>query len=389
MLSGGEPTLHPRPRADHRRAAGAARAARRASTRTASRSSRDDALLAFLADRRSRLEVYLQWDGPDPAATRALRGADLAGVRVRALGAADRRAGVHDARLPGRGGRQRRDGGRRAAHWRSTRRTSGASCSSRCSALRAVDPRRARDHDRGDPATRAQAPEHVDADDFVALPVQPPRLHGAHLLRPRRPRRVAVAAGPRGPGADAGAPRPGQQPPRAGRRDVGRPCPALLSGSMSASRGDMVEHLVGLATACRLDVERVRPHAWAGRVLGRTRRRRGSRPARQADQRQGLHGRLDAQRGAAPPVLRPRGHGRAGRRPGPVRIPFCARNTLPGLYARANRGMVTGARGHGRGRSRLSGRRPAVTDGLARSDWDSLDAARPRRRARANENRAA
>jgi uncharacterized radical SAM superfamily Fe-S cluster-containing enzyme len=32
----------------------------------------------------------------------------------------------------------------------------------------------------------------------------------------------------------------------------------------------------------------------------------------------------------------------------PVRIPFCARNTLPGLYARANRGLVTTAELEGR-----------------------------------------
>ncbi len=84
MLSGGEPTLHPQlgPLLDA--------ILERDVTRVVVNTNglvlaHDDALLGLLADRRRRVEVYLQYDGPTSAAYRALRGSDLASVKERAI----------------------------------------------------------------------------------------------------------------------------------------------------------------------------------------------------------------------------------------------------------------------------------------------------------------
>ncbi|HEU0242440.1 MAG TPA: radical SAM protein, partial [Candidatus Limnocylindrales bacterium] len=84
MLSGGEPTLHPR--------LGdvldglLARPVRRIVVNTNGvQLARDDALLERLVAARPRVELYLQWDGPSRVATRRLRGADLVDIRRRAL----------------------------------------------------------------------------------------------------------------------------------------------------------------------------------------------------------------------------------------------------------------------------------------------------------------
>ncbi len=45
----------------------------------------DDALLALLKSHRSRLEVYLQYDGPSPEASIHHRGADLTRIKERAI----------------------------------------------------------------------------------------------------------------------------------------------------------------------------------------------------------------------------------------------------------------------------------------------------------------
>jgi uncharacterized radical SAM superfamily Fe-S cluster-containing enzyme len=76
MLSGGEPTLHPRLPELVKELTG------RPITRilinsNGIRIARDDALLALLADHRDRVEVYLQYDGLSEAASRHHRGADL------------------------------------------------------------------------------------------------------------------------------------------------------------------------------------------------------------------------------------------------------------------------------------------------------------------------
>jgi hypothetical protein len=116
----------------------------------------------------------------------------------------------------------------------------------------------------------------------------------------------------------------------------------LLSGSMSSSRSEMIEHLVGLASACRLDV------SGFVRTLGRSvlGRRDGIEDAALRVKRISVKGFMDA---STLSVERLRqccvhvGTVEPDDGAGAVRIPFCARNTLPGLYARANRGLVARA----------------------------------------------
>jgi uncharacterized radical SAM superfamily Fe-S cluster-containing enzyme len=110
----------------------------------------------------------------------------------------------------------------------------------------------------------------------------------------------------------------------------------LLSGSMLASREELVTHLVALAGACRLDV------GGFVRTLGRSvlGRRDGIEEAALRVKRISVKGFMDGWtlnverlRQCCVHVATVEAEG------GGVRIPFCARNTLPGLYARANRGM--------------------------------------------------
>jgi len=84
MLSGGEPTLHPE------LASLLDAILEREVTRVIVNTNgvtlaQDDALLATLADRRKRVEVYLQYDGPAAATYQALRGADLSGIKERTM----------------------------------------------------------------------------------------------------------------------------------------------------------------------------------------------------------------------------------------------------------------------------------------------------------------
>jgi uncharacterized radical SAM superfamily Fe-S cluster-containing enzyme len=76
MLSGGEPTIHP-----HLEAIMASAlerpVARLLLNTNGIRLARDDRLLAFLADRRERVEIYLQFDGFTERTHRLLRGEDL------------------------------------------------------------------------------------------------------------------------------------------------------------------------------------------------------------------------------------------------------------------------------------------------------------------------
>lgn len=84
MLSGGEPTLHPElPRL-------LCELANRPIVRilinsNGVRIARDDALLDLLTDHRSKVEVYLQYDGSSAQASRHHRGADLRRIKADAL----------------------------------------------------------------------------------------------------------------------------------------------------------------------------------------------------------------------------------------------------------------------------------------------------------------
>ena len=84
MVSGGEPTVHP---ALYRILDGLAE---RPITRillntNGIRIARDDDLLAYLADRNDRIEIYLQFDGFEEASSRHHRGRDLRRVKQRAV----------------------------------------------------------------------------------------------------------------------------------------------------------------------------------------------------------------------------------------------------------------------------------------------------------------
>ncbi len=84
MLSGGEPTLHPNLEQIVDELLD--RAITRVVVNTNGlRLAHDDALLGFLADRRKRVELYLQYDGPSVAASHTLRGADTPALKAQAL----------------------------------------------------------------------------------------------------------------------------------------------------------------------------------------------------------------------------------------------------------------------------------------------------------------
>ena len=84
MLSGGEPTVHPQLTELVDRLI-ALPITRVLLNTNGIRIANDDGLLAFLAERRDRVEVYLQYDGQDAAVQRHLRGVDLIAVKRRAV----------------------------------------------------------------------------------------------------------------------------------------------------------------------------------------------------------------------------------------------------------------------------------------------------------------
>src|SRR5438067_4635488 len=84
MLSGGEPTIHPQLEAILL-AALERPVARILINTNGARLARDDRLLEFLAARRERVEIYLQFDGFEERTHRALRGEDLRGLKQRVI----------------------------------------------------------------------------------------------------------------------------------------------------------------------------------------------------------------------------------------------------------------------------------------------------------------
>jgi uncharacterized radical SAM superfamily Fe-S cluster-containing enzyme len=84
MLSGGEPTIHPQLETILKEAL--QRPVHRIMINSNGvRLSKDDAFVRFLAERRDRVEVYLQFDGFEERATLALRGEDLRPMKERAI----------------------------------------------------------------------------------------------------------------------------------------------------------------------------------------------------------------------------------------------------------------------------------------------------------------
>lgn len=339
MLSGGEPTLHPQLEAILDGLL--EREVRRIVINTNGlRIARDDDLIVRIAAARPRIELYLQWDGPSAEASRRLRGADLTEVRRRALErvtgvrvfvtlACLVAAGVNDG-----------DVGEVLRTALDTPYVGGVVFQPLFGASAA------------DPVARvtstgvilrlgAQAPGIIKPEDFVALPCSHPDCtaltylvrddHGAwrslpDLLGRERMRDHLGLASNRLMPDDA----------------MWEGLSGLLSGSMSASRSEMVEHLVGLATACRLDVGGF-ARTLARSVLGRT---DGVEEAAKRVKRISVKGFMDPWTLNVERLRQCCVHvatvEAAGAGPS-VRIPFCARNTIPGLYARANRGHVTAA----------------------------------------------
>jgi uncharacterized radical SAM superfamily Fe-S cluster-containing enzyme len=84
MLSGGEPTVHPQIGEMLERIA-ALPVTRVLLNTNGIRLANDDGFLAQVAHHRGRVEVYLQYDGPDGEAQRRLRGVDLTALKARLL----------------------------------------------------------------------------------------------------------------------------------------------------------------------------------------------------------------------------------------------------------------------------------------------------------------
>jgi len=331
MLSGGEPTIHPEL---ERIVDGLLeRDITRVVVNTNGiRVSRDDTFLAFLADRRRRVEVYLQHDGPRAATSRTLRGADLVATRTRAL---DRLTGARlftTLACAVAGGVNDDDVGDVLRLAVATDYVGGV----------VFQPLFG---DRADPHRRvtttgvirrlaALAPELVSTDDFVGLPCSHPDCTAlTYLIREDGGRwRSLVDL--------VGRDRLRQHLGLVGNRIVPDDAmweglTGLLSGSMSVSRRELVEHLVGVAKACRLDMGGfVRTLGRA--VLGRD---DGVEAAALRVKRITVKGFMDAWSLNVERLRQCCVHS-ATVGPDPVRIPFCARNTVPGLYARANAGLV-------------------------------------------------
>ena len=332
MLSGGEPTMHPLLEriVDEL----LERAVTRVVVNTNGvRLARDDALLRFLADRRKRVELYLQWDGPSSEASRALRAADLPALRTRALervtgarvfttlacAVAD---GVNDG-----------DVGEVLRLAVETDYVGGVVFQPLFGAG-SVDPRHRVTTTGVIRRLERQSGDLLRADDFVALPCSHPDCTALTYLVQ----------------ADGGAWR--SLPDLVGRERLrehlglvgNRIVPddamwegltALLSGSMSVSRKELVEHLVGVAKACRLDVGGF-VRTLGGAVLGRP---GGVEAAALRVKRITVKSFMDPWTLNVERLRQCCVH-TATVGPDPVRIPFCARNVIPSLYRRANAGLV-------------------------------------------------
>ena len=334
MLSGGEPTLHPEliTLLD----AVLERSVTRVVLNTNGiRVARDDGLLAALADRRKRVEVYLGYDGPARETYTALRGADLVRLKEAAL-----------ARLS-------------SARVFTTLACTVAAGVNEDAVGAVLDTALATAYVGGvvyqplfgapvrDPMDRVtstgvlrrlevQTAGRLRVDDFVPLPCSHPDCSTlTYLLQ-----------------TDGGAWR--SLPDLVGRERIrehlglvgNRLVPddamwgalmGLLSGSMTVGRDELLDHLGTLTGACRLDLgglARLVGHS----ILGR---RQHVEDVVKRVKRISVKGFMDhwtlnverlRQCCTHVPSLDPDAP--------VVRIPFCARNTLPGLRAHVERGLL-------------------------------------------------
>ena len=332
MLSGGEPTLHP---GLERIVDGLLeRAVTRVVVNTNGiRVSRDDALLRFLADRRKRLEVYLQYDGPSSSASRTLRGADLPAIRTLAL---DRLTGARVFTTLACAVADGVNDGDVAEVLRLAVETEyvGGVVFQPLFGTGSVDPRRRVTTTGIIRRLEGGSAGLLRADDFVALPCSHPDCTAlTYLIRADDGRwRSLVDL--------VGRDRLREHLGLVGNRIVPDDAmweglTALLSGSMSVSRKELVEHLVGIAQACKLDV------GGFVRTLGRAvlGGRDGVEAAALRVKRITVKGFMDPWTMNVERLRQCCVHV-ATVGPDPIRIPFCARNALPGLYERANAGLV-------------------------------------------------
>jgi uncharacterized radical SAM superfamily Fe-S cluster-containing enzyme len=336
MLSGGEPTLHPRLEAILDGLL-ARQVTRVVLNTNGIRVAHDDALLRVLQDRRRRVETYLQFDGPDARASMELRGADLVatheqalrrltGARVFTTLACTVAAGVNDADL-----------GHVIRTALETDYVGGVVFQPVFGAeASVVDPLRRVTTTGLIARLDAQCNGALKASDFVALPCSHPDCTALTYL-------VKADGGAWRSLPDlVGRDRMREHLGLAGNRllpddALWEALTGLLSGSMSVSREELVEHLAAISGACRLDV------GGLIRMVGRSvlDRRDAVEQAALRVKRISVKGFMDAWTLNVERLRQCCVHVATIPADGPsVRIPFCARNTLPALYERANEGLV-------------------------------------------------
>ena len=323
MLSGGEPTVHPEI-LEIIEAATERNVTRVILNTNGIRIARDDRFVSALGRLRGRVEVYLQFDGFELDSHLYHRGEDLREREGRGAPPAGRRARLHDAGRGRRRWRQRRRGRRdrrlRARHRLHRRR--------RLPARLRLRPRQS---DRPD-ATASRRParsvgsasrptDRVGPDDFIALPCSHPDCSSiTYFVRGDSGEWRSV---PKMLGTDRLKEYLGLVSNRIAPDDaMWTALVGMMSETTLVSRPELVDYLLRVCDACDLGVSgflkslgplAVRPGGG----------RRGDRAAGQALLGQVVHGRLDAQRRAAPAMLRPRRLDRRRGQPG-ARPVLCA-----------------------------------------------------------------
>ena len=332
MLSGGEPTIHPE--IEQIVDALVQRPVTRVVVNTNGlRIAGDDAFLEFLATRRRRVEVYLQYDGPSPTASRSLRGADLPAIRERALQRLTSNRVFTTLACTVALGVNADDLGDVLRIAVETPYVGGVAFQPLFGVAH-VDPRERVTTTGVIRRLAAQAGGLVGTPDFLALPCSHPDCTAVtYLIR-------ADGGDWQSLPALVGLDRLREHLGLVGNRIVPddrmwQDLTALLSGSMSVSRADLVRHLVGVAQQCRLDV------GGFVRTLGRSvlGREGAIEEAALRVKRITIKGFMDPWTLNVERLRQCCVHV-ATSGTSPVRIPLCARNAFPQLYARANAGMM-------------------------------------------------
>ena len=305
MLSGGEPTVHPEI-LEIIEAATEREVTRVILNTNGIRIARDDRFLAGLARLRGRVEIYLQFDGFELESHLYHRGEDLRAVKNEAIRRlADARIFTTLAVAVAQDVNDR-EVGAIVDYALATDYVAGVAFQPVFGSGRAnpIDPLRRATTTGTLLRLGEQTGGRLGPDDFIALPCSHPDCCAITYFIQRRRRRLAVGPAPAGAGQAQGVSRARLEPDRTRRRAVDR-----------ARRDDVRDDPDLAARADRLrpsDLRGVRPGRHGvrqdasepGSSIGHG--GRGAGQARQARLRQGVHGRVDAQRRAAAAVLRPR-----------------------------------------------------------------------------------